>query len=596
MLTGLRISNVAVIEEVEVGFGAGLTVLTGETGAGKSILVDALGLLLGGRADADCIRAGCEEASVEGVFLRTAPLAARLEELGLPDLGEELAVRRVVGRTGRGKAYVNGALVTVGVLARLMRGAVDIAGQHEHVSLFDSALHRALLDRYGDLAGALTAYYADYAALKDVQARMEALGGDEARVRQRAEFLRFQLEEIVKVDPKPGEDALLDQERKRLAGSEKLRRNAAEAEALLCGGEDGSVVEGVGRALGLVNEALKLDPALGALAQSLGGALAELEEAGRGLGRYVGALESDPERLAEVDERLDAIKRLCRKHASPLDGVLARRGELEAELATLDNRQEILEGLEAERRKAEARARQSGAALSRARAACAQDFASGVREGLAQLALGKAAFEVRVTPTEALRPEGLDEVEFLFSANPGEPQRPLAKVASGGEASRLLLALKRALAGSDGCGSYILDEADSGVSGAIADVVGRMIKDVSGHRQVLCITHLPQVAAYADAHLLIRKDLRGGRTVSEVVPLSAGAERTQELARMLSGVEVTREALGAAEALVRSAQQRSARGAPAPASGRRAALQPAPLPTGAGEGGSSERRRLRRSA
>jgi DNA repair protein RecN (Recombination protein N) len=357
-------------------------------------------------------------------------------------------------------------------------------------------------------------------------------------------------------------------------------------------------VEGVGRALGLVNEALKLDASLAPLAQSLSGALAELEEAGRGLGRYVGALESDPERLSEVDERLDAIKRLCRKHGASqgasLDAVLARRGELEEELSTLDNRQEILEGLEAERKKAEGRARASGAALSRARTDCAADFALRVREGLAQLALGKAAFEVRVTPTESLRPEGLDEVEFLFSANPGEPQRPLAKVASGGEASRLLLALKRALAGSDGCGSYVLDEADSGVSGAIADVVGRMIKDVSAHRQVLCITHLPQVAAYADAHLLIRKDLRGERTVSEVVPLAAGAERTQELARMLSGVEVSREALGAAEALVRAAQQRARSAPPAPpasAPGARRGAGVAPVP----EGG-NERRRLKRSA
>nr|WP_153866345.1 MULTISPECIES: DNA repair protein RecN [Myxococcaceae] len=591
----MRISNVAVIEEVEVGFGTGLTVLTGETGAGKSILVDSLGLLLGGRADADCVRAGCDEASVEGVFLRTPVLGARLEELGLPDLGEELSVRRVVGRTGRGKAYVNGALVTVGVLARLMRGAVDIAGQHEHVSLFDAALHRALLDRYGDLSAALTAYYGDYAALRDVQGRMEALGGDETKVRQRAEFLRFQLEEIVRVDPQPGEDLALDAERKRLAGAEKLRRQAAEAEALLCGGEDGNAVEVVGKSLSLVQEALKLDASLAPLAQSLGGALAELEEAGRGLGRYVGALDGDPERLAEVDERLDAIKRLCRKHAAPLEAVLARRGELEAELATLDNRQEILEELEAERRKAEARARASGTALSKARSACARDFAAGVREGLSQLALGKAAFEVRVTPTETLRPEGLDEVEFFFSANPGEPSRPLAKVASGGEASRLLLALKRALAGSDGCGSYVLDEADSGVSGAIADVVGRMIRDVSGHRQVLCITHLPQVAAYADAHLLIRKDLRGERTVSEVVPLAAGAERTQELARMLSGVEVTREALGAAEALVRAAQQQRARPAAAPAPAKRGAPGAGPAPVPAGEGG-GERRRLRRSA
>jgi DNA repair protein RecN (Recombination protein N) len=201
-----------------------------------------------------------------------------------------------------------------------------------------------------------------------------------------------------------------------------------------------------------------------------------------------------------------------------------------------------------------------------------------VREGLAGLALGKAAFEVRVTPGATLRPEGLDEVEFFFSANPGEPPRALGKVASGGEASRLLLALKRALAGSDGCGSYVLDEADSGVSGAIADVVGRMIKEVSGHRQVLCITHLPQVAAYADAHLLIRKGHKAGRTVSEVVPLAAGTERTRELARMLSGVEVTREALGAAEALVRSAHRAlgstpRSRREPAPGGGARGRLR-----------------------
>jgi DNA repair protein RecN (Recombination protein N) len=209
------------------------------------------------------------------------------------------------------------------------------------------------------------------------------------------------------------------------------------------------------------------------------------------------------------------------------------------------------------------------------------EFAAQVREGLGQLAMGKAAFEVRVTPTGILRADGVDDVEFFFSANPGEPPRPLSKVASGGEASRLLLALKRALADSDGCGCYILDEADSGVSGAIADVVGRMIKDVANHRQVLCITHLPQVAAYADAHLLIRKGMKGERTVSEVIPLAAGSERTHELARMMSGVEVTREALGAAEALVRSASR-------ATASTSRARREPAP------EGGT--RGRLRRTA
>ncbi|MFE8600833.1 DNA repair protein RecN [Archangium violaceum] len=579
MLLGLRISNVAVIEEVEVTFGAGLTVLTGETGAGKSILVDALGLLLGGRADADAIRAGCDEASVEGVFERTPVLATRMEELGVPDLGDEVLVRRVVGRNGRAKAYINGSLVTVGVLARFMRGTVDIAGQHEHVSLFDSGLHRVLLDRYGRLEEQLAAYGRDYAAVAEVVSRMEALGGDESRLRERAEFLRFQLDEISRLEPESGEDVRLDAERRRLAGSEKLKRQSAEAEQLLSG-EESSAVETVGRALGLVTEAAKCDATLAPVAESLGSALAELEEAQRRLGRYVEGLESDPARLSEVEDRLDALKRLCRKHATTLDGVLQKRDALETELSTLDNRQEVLEQLARERRAAEERARRSGEALSRARTACAVSFGTQVREGLGMLALGKAAFEVRVTPGTQLKAEGLDEVEFFFSANPGEPPRQLVKVASGGEASRLLLALKRALADSDGCGCYILDEADSGVSGAIADVVGRMIRDVSGHRQVLCITHLPQVAAYADAHLLIRKGLKGERTVSEVVPLEAGAARTQELARMMSGVEVTREALGAAEALVRSAHRAS--GPP------RSRRDPTP------DGGS--RNRLRRSA
>ena len=579
MLLGLRISNVAVIEEVEVAFGAGLTVLTGETGAGKSILVDALGLLLGSRADADVIRSGCDEASVEGVFACTPAMGARLEELGLPDMGEEVLVRRVVGRNGRGKAYVNGSLVTVGMLARLTRGLVDIAGQHEHVSLFDSSLHRALLDTYGDLGEALATYGQHYARLREVDERMESLGGDEARVRERAEFLRFQLEEILRLDPEQGEDVKLDAERKRLGSAEKLKRQASEAELLIVGDES-SALETVGRALGLLNDAVRYDATLSPIVQSMGAAVAELEEAQRRLNRYTDALESDPARLSEVDERLDAIKRLCRKHGASLEGVLKKRAELENELSTLENRQQILEELARERQAVEAKARESATGLSRARAACAGRFALQVREGLAGLALGKAAFEVRVMPGDTLRPEGADEVEFFFSANPGEPPRPLGKVASGGEASRLLLALKRALADSDGCGCYVLDEADAGVSGAIADVVGRMIKEVSGYRQVLCITHLPQVAAYADAHLLIRKGLKRDRTVSEVVPLAAGEARTQELARMLSGVEVTREALGAAEALVRSAN----RAVSQPPRPRR---EPAP-------GGS--RGRLRRSA
>lgn len=551
MLLALRISSFAVIEEAEVTFGPGLTVLTGETGAGKSILVDALGLLLGGRADADVVRAGCDEATIEGLFASSAHLEARLAELGLPDLGPEVSVRRVIGRAGRAKAYVNGALVTVGVLGRLLRGFVDIAGQHEHMSLFDPALHLDILDRTGSLAPQLARYREVYRALQDVERRIEELGGDERKARERADLLEFQLRELTAVGPQPGEDQALELERRKLASAEKLRRAAGEADNLLSS-EDGSALDRVGRAVALLSDAVRLDPGLGEVLSRLTSAKAELEEATFALGRYLASLEGDPKRLLDVDERLDALKRLCRKHGVDLPGLLQRQAELAAELSRWENRQGLLAQLEAERSAAHATAESSAAALSEARVEAASELSELVREGLAHLAMDKAAFEVSVTPSGELGPDGADQVELLFSANPGEPPRPLAKVASGGEASRLLLALRRALAGTDTGGCYVLDEADAGVSGAVAEVVGRMIKEVSRSRQVLCITHLPQVAAFADAHLLIEKDQQRGRTFSRVLTLRGDEERRRELARMLSGLELTEEAMGAADALMRS--------------------------------------------
>ncbi len=554
MLQALRITNFAVIDEAEVSFGSGLTVLTGETGAGKSILVDALGLLLGGRADAEVVRAGCDEATVEGVFRTSPALKAGLEELGLPDLGDELAVRRVVGRAGRGKAHVNGSLVNVGVLAKLFRGRVDIAGQHEHMSLFDPSLHCGLIDRVGEIWPLLTEYRQAFRGYRDVESRISALGGDEAQARQRADFLRFQVGEIERLDPQPGEELKLEEERRRLLGAEKLQRAATEAEALIAS-QDGSAVESAARAVGLLTDAQRIDGALSAAVDRVQAAIAELEEGGRALTRYLGALESDPARLGEVDDRLESLKRLCKRHGTDLAGVLKCKEALAAELQRLENRQGELEQLLAERAAALTLAQERAHALSAARKGAAERFAALVQEGLGHLAMGKSEFSVRVGAAPALGADGQDQVEFFFTANPGEPARPLARVASGGEASRVLLSLKRALAGSDHCATYVLDEADAGVGGAVAEVVGRMIKEVSAHRQVLCITHLPQVAAYADTHLFIHKRLQQGRTVSRVATLEDPDARKRELARMLSGVEVTREALGAAEALVRSANR-----------------------------------------
>ena len=552
MLQGLRISNLAVIEEAELTLGPGLTVMTGETGAGKSILVDALGLLSGGRADATAVRAGCEEGSVEGLLRRTDALASRLSELGLPDLGEELSVRRVIGSTGRGKAYVNGALVTVGVLARLMHGLVDIAGQHEHMSLFDPALHLGLVDAFGELDAGRSAFRAEHQALRDLELEAQALGTDALTAAGRMDFLRFQLDELEKLAPIDGEDEALEQDRRRLGGAERLRHGAAQVEQLLCA-QDGAALETTGRAIALVTEAAKLDPTLATIQQSLEAARAELDEASRAVGRYIGSLESDPHRLSEVEDRLDALKRLCRKHGTSLKGVLEKRDGLIEELGRLSNRQAQLDALDSRRALLRERAWAAARELSALRVRAARAFEQGVRAGLRELAMPKALFEVQVRLTEVLHSNGADALEFFFSANVGEPVRPLAKVASGGEASRVVLALRRALARHDGCACYVLDEADAGVGGAVAEGVGRMIKEVSRHRQVLCITHLPQVAAFADSHWVISKGQRRGRTHSSVVELTRANERAKELGRMLSGVEVTREALLAAESLMRSA-------------------------------------------
>jgi DNA repair protein RecN (Recombination protein N) len=562
MLLALRIENFTVVEEVEVGFGPGLTVLTGETGAGKSILVDALGLLLGTRADADCVRSGADEAVVEAVFQRTPGLALRLESLGLPDHGDEVVLRRVVGRAGRSKVHVNGALASVGVLAQLMRGELDIAGQHAHVGLFEPAAHRAALDRREDVLPALEAYRAAHAPLVALELERQSLGGDAAAQEARADFARFQLDELERLAPAPGEEPALEAERKRLAGVERLRAAALESEALL-GGDDAGVCTVTGRAARMLEEAARTDPNLGEAASSVLSAAAALDDAVRSLRRYLDALEADPERLAAVEERLDALRRLARKHGTDVAGLPGRLEALRLECARLEGRRERLASLEAERSAAEARAWETARALRRERERAARQLERATAAELGRLALPRAVFTIQLAPRDVLRADGADEVEFLFSANPGEPARPLAKVASGGEASRLWLALKRTsmAQGPDEAGTVVLDEADAGVSGAVADVVGRMVRAVAAGRQVLCITHLPQVAAHADQHLVVEKTSSRGRTWSSVRVLDTGGPRTRELARMMSGAIVTSEALAAAEALVRAARESTSPGA-----------------------------------
>ncbi|HEU4383237.1 MAG TPA: DNA repair protein RecN [Anaeromyxobacteraceae bacterium] len=574
MLTTLRISGFAVVDQAEVHFGPGLDVLTGETGAGKSILVNALHLALGGRMSAEVLRQGADEAVVEALFElpKDHPVLRRLEAAGVPrpEPGEagtvELLVRRVAPRGGRGRAFVNGSLCTVSMLESALKGLVDISGQYEHVSLLDPGTHLDLLDAFageGPLAaGSLSARYREaFAAFSALWREERALAEDEGERARRADYLAFQLKELEAAEAKPGEDEALEQERKVLLSAAKLSDAARTAEGLVYG-EEGSASERVGQAMRTLAEAAQLDPRLSPTVELLRSAAAEVEEAGRELSRYAGSVGGDPERLAFVEERLALLRGLARKHGGSLGAALERREAMGAELAALagsDGRRAELVKLLAEKG---ADAVRLAGELSRLRQGAAREFARAVRKGLEGLAMDRCRLEVAFGPPEGtlrvgetpLGPAGAERAEILIAPNPGEPPRPLARIASGGELSRILLAVKRALSAADPVATQVFDEVDAGIGGAVAEAVGRLLAEVSRERQVLCVTHLPQVAAFADRHYLVEKRVASGRTSTSVRPLEDDAARRGEVARMLAGQVVTASAVEHAGALLSAAR------------------------------------------
>jgi DNA repair protein RecN (Recombination protein N) len=575
MLTTLRISGFAIVDHVEVGFRPGLNVLTGETGAGKSILLEALHLVLGGRMSADVLREGAEEAVVEALFELPPghPALVRLAEAGLANAeGGEVVVRRTASRTGRGRATVNGALCTVGMLESSLRGLLDMTGQHEHVALLDERTHLGLLDAYAAGASPSHAplperYRVAYAALAGAMRERQELQASREERARRADYLAYQLREVEAAAPRTGEDAELERERQILASAEKLGEGARVAETLAYGGE-GSAAEQLGRAVRALAEAAGLDARLEPAVTLMRSALAEVEEAGRTLAHYADGAGGDPSRLAEVEERLDALRALARKHGGSLEAVLARAEAMRAELSAVEDCGDRLARLEAQVAEAGTAAAALARELTRIRAEAAQAFCRQVQRELQELAMTKCRVEVAFLPPEqalelqgmALGAEGAERAQILLAPNPGEPARPLARVASGGELSRVLLAAKRVLARTDPVATYVFDEVDAGIGGAVAEVVGRLLSEVARERQLICVTHLPQVAAFADYHLRVHKEVHGGRTVAAVSPLPSPAERQAEIARMLAGLTVTGTALAQAQQLIDTA--RAARAAP----------------------------------
>lgn len=543
MLSALRIESFAIIDSLEIRFGEGLNVLTGETGAGKSILFDALSLLLGGRADPGMIRAGADEAVVEGLFVG-AEYVERARALGLPAEGAELLVRRVISRRGRGRVHVNGSLATVGMLSELLGGTVDLSGQHQHLSLLRRECHGELLDRFGGLADEVAAFGEAWRSWVRLEAERKRLLDEAGEREARRDYLAFVLAELDAVDPKPGEDEALEGERRRLAEVERLREAAAFCEAVL-DADDDSAADRVARAARRLEEAAACDEQLAPLARQLEAALEEIRDVARALARYRSSLCADPERLEQVEERLSALRRIARKHGGSLEAAIERRESIRRELEEVsgaeDRLREVEEALEAASREVVRAAEE----LSRARREAAARLEERLLPGLAALGLEGAEIRIRFEPPagaprfgdRSIGPRGAEEVEFFLRANVGEEPRPLAKTASGGELSRILLAFKAALSSVDPVLCYVFDEVDAGISGSTALAVGRMLQQAARERQVLCITHLGQVAAFADRHLHVSKCIESGRTVSRVHVLEDEGERRRSIARMMAGTE-----------------------------------------------------------
>jgi len=553
MLSSLTIKDFAIIDRVTLELGPGLTVITGETGAGKSILIDALNLVLGGRASTEVIRTGADSATVEALFdldaATSQELRTRLSAAGVDDAetAAQLVVRRVVSRSGRHRVYLNDALVTLSTLAEVASGLVDISGQHEHYSLLRPEFHLELLDRMGVLAGERGAVAVAHGVVADLDDRLARLREAAQKRGEREGYLSFQLQELTAANLKdPAEEDVLEQERIVLRNAEKLRGTARQAENALYAG-DGAATEGLARAARAIRDLAAIDASLGPVADDLETASALAEDSARALSAYARRVHADPERLEQIEERLALFGKLRRKHGATLTEIIARREAIAAELALFSGAEESAAQLEAAREKAAAALAQAARTLTEARRKAAVSLCRAISAELADLGMGRAVLEVRLTPLGAgagvradalnVSARGAEKVEFLMSANPGEAPGALSRIASGGELSRFMLAVKRVIAARDPVGTYVFDEVDSGVGGPTAEAIGRKLGEVSAERQALCITHLPQIAAFGRTHLHVEKHVEDGRTVSKV-RLLEGDERVQEIARMLGGTKV----------------------------------------------------------
>jgi DNA repair protein RecN (Recombination protein N) len=549
MLAELIIRNFAIIDRLQVTFGPGFNVLTGETGAGKSIIIDAVGLLLGDRARPEVIRTGEDEATVEGLFDITGQDAfkAQLQEHGF-EIEDELLLKRVVSRSGKNRIYVNGSLAKLLQLQQLTEKLVNIYGQHEHQSLQKTDSHLLLLDRFAGHQPLLVAYREQYHRLAELNNELAKLEEADRDRRQRLDFLRYQQREIAAAELAPGEDLELEQERKLLQHGEKLSQATGGGYQRLYG-DKGAVCGTLQQVAGALASLAQVDPMLGELAETICNCQFSLEDVAVQLRDYAGKISFEAGRQDQVESRLAKLGQLKKKYGPSVEAILDCLVRIEQELTRLDDVAVTREGLLQRQSAITEQLNLAAAELSRSRQLAGRKLAEQVMHELADLAMPKARFEVRFFPLGKPENHGLERIEFYLSPNPGEELRPLAWIASGGELSRIMLALKRAAPDSRGVPTLIFDEVDAGIGGAAASVVGEKLKSVACGLQVLCITHLPQVAAFADSHYRVEKMEDGGRTFTALVQLKDDT-RVLEMARMLGGTQVTERTLEHAREMI----------------------------------------------
>ncbi|HYO97322.1 MAG TPA: DNA repair protein RecN [Polyangiaceae bacterium] len=564
MLSCLRIRDLAIIDELELELGNGLNVLTGETGAGKSILVSALELVLGGKSRGELVRTGAKAAEVEALFDVSGDVGVRQQLRALDiEAEEELVVRRVLSSCGRSRAFVNGQLATQQVLARLTRGLTDISSQHEHHTLTDPSTHLGFLDSFAGVSALRQQVAGAYHALKLAQQQLDDCEKRNRERDARLDLLKSQVEDIESAAIRAGEDLELEQTCTRLRSMETLLRLTGKAADLLYE-QDESVLSGLASASRRVTEAAALDASLLEIATQLDMLRSQLDDTARVLRRQLGSLRPEPEALHRAEERLYLLSKLKRRYGGSMESVRDYLNACRTELDELSGQVTTREALEAEHGRSLNAATTSARQLSLERRSAATRLAAAISAELDSLGMGGARVQVdlRAVPGDAadiavdgarLSADGLERAEFLLAPNRGEEARALSRVASGGELSRAMLAIKCVLADLGPAGMYVFDEVDSGVGGGMAEIIGRKIRSVAQHRQVLCITHLPQIAVFADQHFKVEKVVSGERTLSTVRRLTR-KEQQEEVARMLGGLRITAKTRAAARELLTQAR------------------------------------------